>query len=102
MAEMFKCSIEMCNFEAAADRMWNLDRKATSGKLVVVCGRDAREARKRGLHAYRLSETIARDAVHAAERARAHTAREEFFARFGRSRLADAFKAAASAPSAAS
>lgn len=42
--------------------MWNLDRKVTSGKLVVLCGLDAHAARERGLRAFRLVETLRRDA----------------------------------------
>lgn len=96
MAEVFTCSIEACGFSAPADRMWNFDRKVTGGKLVVICGRDARDARGRVLKAYRFSETLRRDAERQAAWERARAAREEFFARFGHARLSDAFKAARS------
>ena len=94
MADLFTCSIESCGFKAEAERMWNLDRKATSGKLVVLCGRDAHAARERGHKAFRLAETLRRDAEREAERDRARGERDKFFARFGNARLSDAFKAA--------
>lgn len=93
MVDLYSCSIESCGFKAGADRMWNLDRKATSGKLVVLCGRDAHAARERGLRAFRLAETFRRDAERQAERNRARGERDQFFARFGNARLSDALKA---------
>ena len=48
--------------------MWNLDPKVTRGKRVIVCGRDAAIGRRHGIRAYRLSETIARDAEREAQR----------------------------------
>ncbi len=92
MSDMFACGI--CGHKAAADRMWNLDRKVTSGKLEVLCGRDSHEARKRGYRVFRFAETLRRDAERGAELARARSEREKFFARFGSTRLADAFKKA--------
>lgn len=94
MADLYPCSIESCGFKAEDERMWNLDRKVTSGKLVVLCGRDAHAARERGLKAFRLAETLRRDAKREAERNRARSERDQFFARFGNARLSDAFKAA--------
>ena len=38
--------------------MWNLDRKDTGGKFVIVCGRDAAIARRHDIKAYRLAETL--------------------------------------------
>ena len=98
MSENFVCSIPSCGFAAPADRMWNLDRKATGGQLVVLCGKDAHAARKEGLRAYRLAETMRRDAEFAA----AKRERAEFFARFGKVRLADAFSRNGGARSATS
>ena len=80
--------------KAPADRMWNLDRKETGGKLEVLCGRDSHEARRRGLRVYRLAETLRRDAEREAERKQARDAREQYFARFGNARLSDAITAA--------
>lgn len=94
MADLYACSIESCGFKATADRMWNLDRRATGSKLVILCGRDAHAARERGLKAFRLAETLRRDAERQAERDRARSERDQFFARFGNARLSDAFKAA--------
>lgn len=96
MADLFKCSIESCGFSAPAERMWNLDRKITKGDLVILCGRDAHAARERGLKAFRLAETLRRDAERKAEKERQLQEREEFFAKFGRPRLADAFERARS------
>lgn len=87
MGDLYACSIESCGFKAPADRMWNLDRKVTKGDLVILCGRDAHDARTRGFKAFRLSETLRRDAERREEAAK----REAFFARFGHARLADAF-----------
>ena len=75
--EKYACSA--CGWEATADRMWNIDRQKTQGKLVVICGRDAAEARKHGLKAYRLSETLKRDAERLARR-------NQFFAAFSKAK----------------
>lgn len=80
--EKFICSVKPCGFSAPADRMWNLDRKATAGKLVIVCGRDASLARRHGIRAYRLSETITRDA----EREARKLAASAFFQAFAKAR----------------
>ena len=80
--EKFICSVEPCGFSGPADKMWNLDRKATGGKLVVVCGRDASLARRHGIRAYRLSETIRRDADREAKR----LAASAFFQAFTKAR----------------
>lgn len=93
--EQFTCAIGSCGFSAPAEKMWNLDRAATSGNLVVLCGRDAHVARKRSLKAFRLAETLRRDAERQAERDRARSERNQFFARFGNARLSDAFIASA-------
>ncbi|MDO8643387.1 MAG: hypothetical protein Q7S00_00265, partial [bacterium] len=79
MAELFTCNVPACGFANTSDRMWNLDRKATKGKLVIVCGKHAHEARKSsGLKAYRLNTTIARDQKREEERIQA----SQFFAAF--------------------
>ena len=90
MADTFVCAIEVCGFKAPAERMWNLDRKETNGKLVILCGKDAHTARERGLKAYRFAETLRRDAERQAKAAEAREKRDEFFSRFGRTRLSDA------------
>lgn len=79
MAELFQCQVPACGFASSSDRMWNLDRKATKGKLVIVCGKHAHEARTSSdLKAYRLNTTIARD--HKREEERIKTS--QFFAAF--------------------
>lgn len=94
--EKFGCEVPSCGFSATADRMWNLDeRQATDRKRRIVCGKHAHEARTRhGIKAYRLSETLKRDAERQAERERVKREREEFFRKFANPRLADAFKRA--------
>lgn len=92
MNGLYACAA--CGHKSEAGRMWNLDRKVTSGKLEVLCGRDSHEARKRGYRVFRLAETLRRDAEREAELARIRSGREKFFARFGNVRLADAFKKA--------
>ncbi len=83
--EKFACSVPGCGFAATADRMWNLDRRATGGKLVVVCGKHAAFARgENGLRAYRLDKTLAFDAERAAKRLAEARAAREFLASFNR------------------
>lgn len=71
---MYKCSITSCRFGSEdASRMWNLDRRSTGGELKILCGRHAHEARKvHGLRAFRLSETLVRDARKEQERLEAN------------------------------
>ncbi len=80
MAELFSCNVPKCGFANTSDRMWNLDRKATKGKLVIVCGKHAHEARKldRERKVFRLDSTIARDQKREEERMMA----SQFFAAF--------------------
>jgi hypothetical protein len=55
---IYQCTFPDCSVKGHADQMWNFPaRKGES--CVVVCGRHAAEGRKRGLRAYRLSETLA-------------------------------------------
>lgn len=74
----YKCSVPFCGTTGLADRMFNLERGRTNGELVVVCGRDAAEARKRDIRAYRLSETFRLDAEREERRIKAGA----FFAAF--------------------
>ncbi len=74
----YKCSVPDCTVSAAADQMWNLERRATDGKLVVVCTKHSHDARRAGLKAFRLSATLERDA----ERRARHGAANQFFAAF--------------------
>lgn len=57
--QQFSCGVPICGTSGMPDRMWNLDQAATGGKRVVVCTKHAYEARRNGLRAYRLSETLA-------------------------------------------
>ena len=66
--EKFICSVQPCGFSAEAEKMWNLDPKVTRGKRVIVCGRDAAVGRRHGVRAFRLSETLKRDAEREAQR----------------------------------
>ena len=66
--EKFTCSVQPCGFSAEAERMWNLDPKVTRGKRVIVCGRDAAIGRQHDIRAFRLSETLKRDAGREAKR----------------------------------
>lgn len=88
----FDCSVPGCTVQASADQMWNLERRATDGKLVVVCTKHSHDARRAGLKAFRLSTTFARDAERRARRGAAN----QFFAAF---KKADTKKAEPSSPS---
>lgn len=79
-SKSYACSIPAsgdvpaCGTIGLAERMWNLDRKATGGKLVIVCGKHAHMARKSvpAIRAFRLSETLERDAKRDAANRAAH------------------------------
>ena len=87
----FVCSVSPCGIKGPAEAMWNIDRKATSGKLVIVCGPCAREARRHDIRAYRLSETIKLDAEREAKR----LARSWFFQAFEKAKNKKAERSAA-------
>ena len=52
------CQFPDCSVKGPANRMWNLHARKGEAR-VVVCGCHAVEARKRGLRAYRLADTLA-------------------------------------------
>ena len=92
--EKFVCSVQPCGFSADAERMWNMDPKVTGGKRVIVCGRDAAIGRRHGIRAFRLSETLKRDAEREAQRLAANT----FFQAFQKAEKAKASKRVNPAP----
>ena len=64
----FACSTPHCPRCGEADRMWNIDKRSTAGKLVILCGPCGHKARtEHSLRVYRLSETLRRDALRNAE-----------------------------------
>ncbi len=74
----FNCSFTGCTAFGAPDQMWNLERRQTEGKLVVLCTRHSHDARRAGFKAFRLSATFQRDAERRARRGAAN----QFFAAF--------------------
>jgi len=81
--QKFSCSIPLCNAkEGSAEKFWNMNRREAGGKLKVICGRHAFEARQRGFKTYRLTLTLERDAEREAQR----LASSQFFAAFEKAR----------------
>src|SRR5687767_679490 len=72
-ATVYACEHPGCKTSGPAERMWNLKGKPRT----IVCGKHGHEARKRGLRAYRLSDTLAYELKQARERAES----EAFFSK---------------------
>ena len=66
---------KLCGHSGPADDMWNIGKRHTRGKLVVLCGKHARVCRNEPhkMRVFRLSETLRREAE---ERAREETERQ--------------------------
>ncbi|MEK7520238.1 MAG: hypothetical protein AAB581_03305 [Patescibacteria group bacterium] len=56
--ELYSCSVTGCGTTGPADRMYSLDKRATSGKRVVVCPPCGKLAWKEGIRTYKLSDTL--------------------------------------------
>ena len=54
---------KICGHSGPADDMWNISKRHTRGKLVVLCGKHARVCRNEphNMHVFRLSETLRRE-----------------------------------------
>lgn len=75
---MHSCSVPGCSVSAPAASMFNIARKETGGKLVVLCRRHVLDARRSGLTVYRLDRTLALDRKREEERVRAGAFFEAF------------------------
>ena len=61
--QTYSCSTPHCPRTGEAERMWNIDKRSTAGKLVILCGPCGHQARtEHSLRVYRLSETFKREA----------------------------------------
>lgn len=75
---MHACSFPGCSVSGPAEAMFNIARKETGGKLVILCRRHVLGARRNRLTVYRLHRTLELDRKRDEERVRAGTFFEAF------------------------
>lgn len=75
---MHACSFPGCSVSGPTASMFNIARKETGGKLVVLCRRHAIDGRRNELTVYRLNRTLELDRKRADERVRAGAFFEAF------------------------
>ena len=73
---------KVCGKTGLAADMWNIGKRHTGGKLVVVCGKHAHEARKNDLRVFRLAGTLELEAKREIEEEAERQASSPFFQAF--------------------
>lgn len=66
--EKYSCQTPGCKATGQADQMWTLHKRATGGKLVIVCGPCGKLARREKVRTFNLSDTLQYEREQAAKR----------------------------------
>lgn len=72
---------KLCGATGTAEEMWNIGKRHTGGKLVILCGKHARVCRNEphNMRVFRLSETLRREEEMAAHEEAERQASSVFF-----------------------